>query len=175
MTTGQELRAAELAAAVRDLPGTVTEFLEDLAGEAVDAAVLSQRRTPAPVDNVFGLASGSELVSRSVLLTGRDSGRPFVYACSTIAVERLPVAALRRLEATSEPLGRVLVDHGIETRREPVPGPPTPTPDGGRVVGELGGAAVARRYRIACGGTVAIDVSEWFLRVTCDVLAARPG
>ena len=160
---------------MRVLAGTVTEFLEVLAGEAVDAEVLSQRRTRAPADNVFGLAADAELVSRSVLLTGRDSGRPFVYACSTLATERLPAAVLRRLEGTREPLGRVLVDQGIATRREPVAGPPTPLPDGDRLVGELGGAAVARRYRIACDGTVAIDISEWFLRVTCDPLLTGPG
>jgi chorismate lyase len=174
VTAAQELRAAELAAAVEVLPGTVTEFLEVLAGEVVDAEVLSQHHAPAPADNAFALAAGAELVLRSVLLTGRDSGRPFVYARSTIAAERVPVPVLRRLEQTSEPLGRVLADHGVATRRDPVPGPPVPSPDGERVMGELGGAAVARRYRIACEGTVAIDVSEWFLRVTCDALLAGP-
>jgi chorismate lyase len=175
VTTNQELRAAELAAAVRVLPGTVTEFLEVLAGESVDAEVLSQRHVPASADNAFGLAPGADLLTRSVLLTGRVSGRPFVYARSTMATERLPVTVLRRLQETSEPLGRVLVDHGVSTKREPVPEPPAPSPDGDRVVGELGGAALSRRYRIACEGTVAIDVSEWFLRVTCDALVAGLG
>ncbi|MGH9092047.1 MAG: chorismate--pyruvate lyase family protein [Acidimicrobiales bacterium] len=175
MTTGQELRDAELAAAVRVLPGTVTEFLEARAGEVVDAEVLSQRRTPAPAGNALGLAVGAELVSRSVLLTGRHSGRPFVYARSVLAAERLPPAVLRRLEESREPLGRVLADHGVATRREPVVGPPDLSPDADRVVGELGGAAVARRYRIACDGAVAVHVSEWFLRVTCDALLAGPG
>jgi chorismate--pyruvate lyase len=175
MTARRGIGFAELAATVEALPGTVTELLERLAGEAVDAEVLSQRRTPAPVDNGFGLVAGAELVSRSVLLTGRGSGRAFVYACSTIAADRLPAAALRRLEETREPLGRVLTDLGVEARREPVPGPPTPPPDGVRLLSELGGAAMARRYRIASGGTVAVDVSEWFLPVTCEVLAARSG
>jgi chorismate-pyruvate lyase len=175
VTTNQELAAAELAAAVRMLPGTVTEFLEVLAGESVDAEVLSQRHVPAPPDNAFGLAAGADLLTRSVLLTGRRSKRPFVYARSTMATERLPVTVLRRLQETTEPLGRVLVEHGVVARREPVLEPPASSPDGDRVVGELGGAAVTRRYRIACEGAVAIDVSEWFLRLTCDALAGGLG
>ena len=45
---------------------------------------------------------------RAVLLTGRASGRRFVYAVSTIAGGRLPFSARRKLETSSEPIGRVL-------------------------------------------------------------------
>lgn len=175
MTAARGELAAELAAAVRGLPGTVTEYLEALAGEPVDAEVMSQRHARAPAENVFGLAAGAGLVRRTALLKGRSSGRAFVYAGSTMAVERLPAAVLRRLEASREPIGRVLVDQGLQLTREPVGGPPDPSPEGARVVAALGGCVLSRRYRIVVGEEIAIDVSEWFLRAAGEALPGRSG
>ncbi len=173
MTDTRRALEAELAAAARALPGTVTDYLEVLAGEPVDAEVMSRCHVGAPVDNVFGLPAGADLVRRTALLKGRGSGRAFVYAGSTLAVERLPATVLRRLEMSREPIGRVLADHGLEMAREPVGDPPTPSPVGARVVAALGGAVLSRRYRIAVGGEIAIDVSEWFLRATGDAVDGR--
>ena len=64
-----------LAAALQRSPGTVTDFLERVAGEPIDADVRSQRAGPARRDNQLGLAAGAELLYRSVLLVGPSAIR----------------------------------------------------------------------------------------------------
>lgn len=157
------------------MSGTVTEFLEDLAGEPIDAAVISQRTVRAPADNDLGLATGAELVHRAVVLEGRATGRRFVCARSTIALERLPVEVRRRLEASRDPIGRVLVDHGLHIEREPLASPGPPSAEQAGTVPGIVDAIFSRRYRIVLDAVPAIEISEWFLPSTADALAARPG
>jgi chorismate-pyruvate lyase len=144
--------------------GTVTEFLERLAGEPIDADILSQSTGTAGNDNLLQLESEAELVRRIVLLTGRISGRRFVYAESAIAVDRLPVSARLRLESSQDPIGRVLTNHHLEVRREPLAGPVVATGETPRIIDLLDEAALSRRYRITLGSGPAIVVSEWFLK-----------
>src|SRR5450631_1841652 len=115
--------AGELLTALQHSKGTVTDFLEHLAGEPIDADILSQNAGPAGPDNSLGLGSDAELIRRTVLLTGRISGRGFVYAESAIAVERLPASARRRLESSRDPIGRVFTKHRLEIRWQPLVGP----------------------------------------------------
>ena len=172
MTRVPPPRASDLQIALHHSKGTVTEFLEHLAGEPVDADVLSQDAGPAGPDNSLGLEPDAELIRRSVLLTGRTSGRRFVYAESTIAMERLPWAARLSLESTREPIGRVLRRNGLEIRREPLPGSPIPVRATEGIIDLVDGAALCRRYRIALGSEEAIVVSEWFLQTVPDALAS---
>jgi chorismate-pyruvate lyase len=164
--------ASDLQIALHRSEGTVTEFLEHLAGEPVDADVLSQDAGPAGHDNSLGLEPDAELIRRSVLLTGRTSGRRFVYAESTIAMERLPGDARLRLESTREPIGRVLARNGLAISRQPLPGNPIPVRATGGIVDLLDGAALCRRYRISVGREAAIVISEWFLQTVPDALAS---
>jgi chorismate-pyruvate lyase len=164
--------AAEFLNALQRAKGTVTEFLEYLAGEPIDADILSQNSGPAGNDNSLGLKSEAELVRRIVLLTGRISGRRFVYAETAIAVERLPASARRRLESSRDPIGRVLTKHHLEVRREPLPGPVVATGNTPRIIDLLDRAAHSRRYRITLGSGPAIVVSEWFLQ-TIPALTSR--
>ena len=164
--------AAELLNALQRAKGTVTEFLEHLAGEPIDADILSQNTGTAGNDNLLQLESEAELVRRFVLLTGRMSGRRFVYAESAIAVERLPVSARRSLESSRDPIGRVLSKHHLEVRREPLPGPVVATGKTPRIIELLDRAALSRRYRITLGSGPAIVVSEWFLQ-TIPALTSR--
>jgi len=59
--------AGELLTALQRANGTVTEFLEQLAGEPIDADILSQNAEPAGHDNSLGLESDADLVRRTVL------------------------------------------------------------------------------------------------------------
>jgi len=163
--------AGELLTALQRSKGTVTDFLEHLAGEPIDADILSQKTGSAGKDNLLGLESDAELIHRTVLLTGRRSGRDFVYAESAIAVERLPASARRLLESSRDPIGRVLTKYHFEIRREPLAGPVTATGNSAAIVELLNGVALARRYLITLGSDPAIVVSEWFLQAVPEALA----
>jgi chorismate-pyruvate lyase len=153
--------------------GTVTDFLEHLAGEPIDADILSQKTGTAGNDNLLGLESDAELIYRTVLLTGRRSGRDYVYAESAIAVERLPASARRLLESSRDPIGRVLTKYHFEIRREPLAGPVTATGNSAAIVELLNGVALARRYLITLGSDPAIVVGEWFLQAVPEALASH--
>ena len=92
MTGEPQLEAAGLAATLRSDRGTVTEFLEHLAGEPIDADIVSQHTGPADHGDI-GLPPDRELVRRAVLLTGRMTRRRFVYAESAIAGPASPAGA----------------------------------------------------------------------------------
>jgi|BarGraNGADG00212_1021973.scaffolds.fasta_scaffold20328_2 chorismate-pyruvate lyase len=175
MTGVPQSIAVELMTALQRTSGTVTEFLEHLAGEPIDADILSQIARPAGNDNSLGLASDAEMVRRTVLLTGRTSGRNFVYAESAIAVERLPDSVRQRLELSRDPIGRVLSDHRLSVRREPLAGPVIAVGNAANIANLLDGAALSRRYRIMLGSGPAIVVSEWFLQTVPEALAAHGG
>ena len=186
--------ALELATALARHPGTVTDLLEKLAGEPIDADILWQGPDRAGDDNCLGLGPDEETLRRTVLLTGRATGRRFVYADSTIAGGRLPDSARRQLETSCEPIGRILSDHLLDILREPLPDPrlsqgaqfsPDPplregAPLGqGRSAGQpqiaalLATSPFARRYRLIIGATPTMIVSEWFLPPATEALAAR--
>jgi chorismate-pyruvate lyase len=173
MTGVSSAPSTELLAALERSRRTVTEFLEDLVREPVDADIISQAAGPAGDNNALGLAPGGELVRRAVVLTGRVSGRAFVYAESSIAAERIPGPVRQRLEQSRDPIGRVLVDHHLTVRREPLDGPVVPEVSAHKVGALLRESALSRRYRIMIGGGPAMVVSEWFLRSVSDALAAR--
>ena len=162
--------ARDVAAAVSDAPGTVTEFLEALTGERVDAAVIAQGVLGASPDNRFALAAGADLVRRSVLLEGRETGLAYIYAETVLAPSRLPVAVVRRLETSRDPIGRVLVDHGVRMRRQPIVGP-SPWPGDERAPRPKD-AVCFRLYRIIVADEAAIEVAEWFLRPVAEALVA---
>jgi chorismate-pyruvate lyase len=165
--------AGELLTALQRSKGTVTDFLEHLAGEPIDADILSQKTGTAGNDNLLGLESDAELIYRTVLLTGRRSGRDFVYAESAIAMERLPASARRLLESSRDPIGRVLTKYHFEIRREPLAGPVTATGNSAAIVELLNGVALARRYLITLGSDPAIVVGEWFLQAVPEALASH--
>lgn len=165
--------AGDLLTALQGANGTVTEFLEDLTGEPIDADILSQNAELAGTDNSLGLESDAELVRRAVLLTGRISGRRFVYAESAIAVGRLPASARRRLESSRDPIGRVLTKHRLEVRREPLAGPVVAIGNAPTVTDLLDRTALSRCYLITLGSEPTIVVSEWFLLTVSEALTSH--
>jgi chorismate-pyruvate lyase len=174
MTDVPPSTAAGLTAILRRSGGTVTEFLEDLAGEPIDADILVHRVVPAGDGNALGLIPDAELLRRAVLLTGRATGRVFVYAESAIAAGRLPAPVRQRLERSRDPIGRVLLDHRLTVRREPVAGPVVAETVDEETGALLRRAPLSRRYRIMIGSDPAFVVSEWFLEAVPEALAARP-
>ncbi len=147
----------------------MTEFLEWIAREPIDADIRAQRAVPAWRDNPLDLAAGAELLYRSVFLVGRATGQAYAYAESVIASARIPASVRWCLEQSREPIGRVLRDHGLAVRREPLPGPATGGDVDDAIAHLLAEAPLSRRYRIILGGDPAFAVSEWFLATVADV------
>ncbi len=167
----------ELATALARHAGTVTDLLEQLAGEPIYADILWQGPDRAGDDNGLELGPNEETLRRTVLLTGQASGRRFVYADSTIAGGRLPDSARRQLETSSEPIGRILSDHQLDIWRQPLPDPPASDGHGSghpQIVHLLASSPFARRYRLVIGATPTMIVSEWFLPPATEALAGRP-
>lgn len=175
MTGERQPEVADLAATLRCDRGTVTEFLEHLAGEPIDADIVSQLTGPGDHPGPIGLPSHRELVRRAVLLTGRVTGRRFVYAESAIAADRLPPPVRRRLEVTTDPIGRVLRDHHLRMRREDLADPVVPPDVGADILALLRASALSRRYQLVIGNSPVMVVSEWFLQTVTGALAARSG
>jgi chorismate-pyruvate lyase len=64
------------------------------------------------------LSGNEEAIKRSVVLYGKRTSRYYVYAETYLALERLPKALARDLREGSEPLGRLLLKHRLETFKE---------------------------------------------------------
>ena len=142
---------------------SVTVFLEQLVGEPLDARQLRHAMIRAGAANSLAVGEGHPLLRRSAVLSGRSSDRPYLYAESLLVPERLPADVLRQLEATSNPIGRILAKERIgftrsalpwsDPRRASVSGDP-PVPDQ---------HLLARTYRIDIEDAPAILIWEWFL------------
>ncbi|MGA3146790.1 MAG: chorismate pyruvate-lyase family protein [Acidimicrobiales bacterium] len=162
-----------VSTALRRNTGTVTEWLEHLAGEPIDAVVRHQDMGPALGDDPLGLAPGAPFLQRSVLLTGRGTGLAFVYAESAIAADRLPGSVLSRLQTSRDPIGRVLLDHQLVIRRDLLSDPGAATRADPDVATLLVDGVHSRGYRIVLDGDPVMMVSEWFLGPVSVALTAH--
>ncbi|MHB8219983.1 MAG: chorismate--pyruvate lyase family protein [Acidimicrobiales bacterium] len=163
--------ASQVEGALLRSGGSVTSFLEELAHEPIDADVLAHRPAVPGNPSELDVVPGTQLVLRAVLLTGRRTGRCFVYAETILVVDRLSASVRSRLERTGEPIGRVLGDHGLRFDRQPIEGPPVPGRMGLVVPDVVDGSVLSRRYRIAIDGVAAILVAEWFLPEVVEALS----
>ena len=144
--------------------GTVTAFLEQLVGEPIDAYERHHEKTHSGTTDCLGIGPGLQLLKRTVVLRGRRSATPYLYAESLLVPGRLPAAFFRRLETSVDPIGRILTEHGIAFTRvslsEPDPrhasirGDNPPAPDD---------CALVRSYRVDVAGVPVMMITEWFL------------
>jgi chorismate-pyruvate lyase len=110
---------------------------------------------------------GTEVAVRQVLIQGRFSRTPYVFAVSLVVPERLPEPVRRRLAVQGEGIGRLLNDTGLETRREILwygreRVADLPEPVHSRTSGDF----ISRAYRIIAGGAPIALINEKF---PCDV------
>jgi chorismate-pyruvate lyase len=161
-----------LRAALESTNGTVTDFLEQLVGEGIDAAAHSHRMIAARLPNDLEAAPGEPLLQRAATLRGRGSGSPYVYAESVIVRDRLPTRFLLRLESSTDPIGRILQETGIAITRkslfEPLGFDSCRLNRGVNVVPYL----FARTYRIDSQQVPLMIVTEWFLEALRPFLLA---
>jgi len=146
------------------IDGTVTKFIEAYVMEPVDIRLLGRESTVLPGHHQWlDAASGTELSLRQVLIEGRYSRRPYVYAVSLVVPERLPADARRRLDEEGAGIGRVLGETGMETRREILwYGREHARDVPEDVARRTGGEFVSRKYRIIAGGRPIALINEKF-------------
>lgn len=158
--------------------GTVTHILEAYAGERMRVAKLSQGIGPATTSiPELDIAPGDEVMQRRILLQGSRSGTSFLYAESIIIPSRLPASIRKGLLETDEPIGRLLADNRLETRREITSVTQEPAADLADHFGIDGDAVLhARNYVIVSGGRPVMRISEKFpvTSFTSVDLAAEP-
>ena len=99
--------------------GTVTDMLQGLCRERIMARKLTQNVQPAPCQiDPLDLASGGSLMRRSVVLQGFETGTNYIYADSSIAIDRLDVGFREALLNSDTPIGRLWRDRRLEVFKE---------------------------------------------------------
>ncbi len=143
--------------------GTLTEILEASFLERIQLIKVAQCVVPANHGHSYLTPkNGEPVMERKILLRGSESGRNYVYAESLIAVDRLDSALCGELLNSEIPLGRLWLEHKLETFKEM-------NEVEYRKSGELsayfdGDSAsllIERRYRVWSGKKVVMVVTEF--------------
>ena len=146
------------------IDGTVTKFIEAYTMEPIEVVLLDQAERELTADHAWlEVSSGSTVITRQVLLRGRYNQRLYAYAVSLLVVERLPAPVRANLRQHPGGLGRILLEHQLETRRdvlwygrERIRHLPDP-------VGLLNDERfISRTYRIVAGGAPLMLINEKF-------------
>jgi chorismate-pyruvate lyase len=146
------------------IDGTVTKFIEAHQMEPVDVTRLSQRSSVLPSeDSRLEAAAGESVIVREVLLTGRYSRTVYAYAISLLVPGRLPEQLAGEVQIDGASLGRILLGHRLETRREVLWFGREQLDDLPEAVRQhTGDEFVSRTYRIIAGGLPVLLISEKF-------------
>ena len=144
--------------------GSVTSLLE------------ASFRAPVAVDTLTNAVDGERPRSlhRTAVLRLADSGRPLLRATSVLAVDRLPAGARTALLAGDAPIGSVLREARLETRRELAPyTEDTATAEDAAALGIPQGSPVYERtYRIVSFSRELAVVTERVPATLFDAAAA---
>jgi chorismate-pyruvate lyase len=163
------MTSAHLKKVLLESTGMLTELLEALFGEPVDAERLKHETWEVDSDNVINTDVGHELLHRTALLRGRATKTPYLYAESLIACDRLPKAVSTQLGHTDTPLGRALASQGIDFTRKMLGEPrgcPMSTDE--QLLALVRSADAGRSYRILIDDVPVVAVDEWFLPAALD-------
>jgi chorismate-pyruvate lyase len=149
--------------------GMMTELLETLFDEPIDAERLKHESLEADADKLIKLEEGHELLHRAALLRGRVTRRPYLYAESLIACDRLPEAVTAQLRHTDTPLGRALVAQGLVFRRKMLGNPRrSPRSCDAQLLPLIRSGDAMRSYQILIDDEPVVAVDEWFLPAVLD-------
>jgi chorismate-pyruvate lyase len=164
-----------LEVALESTSGTVTDFLEQLVGESIDAHGCRHELIGSHDWSALRAGQDQPLLHRSATLQGRDSGRSYVYAESVIVTSRLPAGFGHRLETGNDPIGRILAEEGIEATRQALA-----EPHGFILAGSseppvaFSDYLLVRTYRIDdVADTPLMAITEWFLPALVPFLPSQ--
>ena len=117
----EKLKSFDIPTCLRVCAGTdgsVTFLLEIMTRHPT--AVVTEYQYVIPADErmaqIFGVAVGADINDRVVTLTSGDI--PYVYARSLSPLEKMPEGVRCDMMKADIPIGRILRDHNIETRRD---------------------------------------------------------
>ena len=99
--------------------GTLTKILETYLNEIIQVVKISEKIIPitqdiAPLD----IRAGTEVMKRNILLQGETSQRNWLYAESTIVLERIGKKFREQLINSHIPIGKLWLEHKTETFKE---------------------------------------------------------
>lgn len=98
--------------------GRVTDIIEAYAREPICVVKLAETLDePGHIPNLK-VSDDDDVLFRSLLLQGTNTGTDYMYATSLVVAGRVPTAMLEALLYTDTPFGRLLVTHRVETLRE---------------------------------------------------------
>jgi chorismate-pyruvate lyase len=128
---------------------------------SVTALLEASFRAPIAVEARSSAVAGGRLRRTAVLRNAAD-GRPLIRATSELALDRLPPRARAALLTGEQPIGAVLRDARLETRRELAPyRADAATADDAAELGVVQGSAVFERtYRVVSGSRPLATVTE---------------
>jgi beta-ribofuranosylaminobenzene 5'-phosphate synthase len=146
--------------------GSVTRILEILTGRPVVVETLSRRMDPADreVAGWLGVDVGSRVNYRVVKLGNRGRGRVLVVAWSWIALSRLSGGMRRDLTSTDIPIGKIILKHRLEVRREilSIDLVPATREQAEYFKIQERSPLISKVYNIIRGGDVLIRINEFF-------------
>ena len=136
--------------------GSVTLLLELLTGKAVEVRTLEQGVVKATPDmaELLEIEEGDEVNNRLVTLNAGET--VYVLAKSLAPISRMPQKMRDDLMRADIPIGRILREHKLETRRDIMKVEMT----GSEFFGEV--PVLSREYRIIHKGRVLMWINEWF-------------
>jgi len=144
--------------------GTLTEILEAAFLERIQLVkVLQQVVSPVSSHECLEWKDGEAVLERRVLLRGERSRKNYVYAESLIGIDRLGPGFRQGLVESNMPLGRLLLEHQLETYKEMIQ-------VRSQSAGELSlyfecsetALLLIRSYRVVSGGKPVMIITEHF-------------
>ncbi len=144
--------------------GTLTEILEAHFLEHVQLIKLSQHVVTATASHAqFEPDEKEKFLERKVLLRGSNSGNTYVYAESMIAMERLNPRLYDQLLNSNTPLGRLWLEHKLETFKELTEIKCQPANDLSQHFGcAASSPLLSRTYRVVTNAKPVMIISEYF-------------
>lgn len=146
------------------IDGTVTQFIEAWSLEPVAVRRIGQcNDSLESAEPWLELDAGAPVIRRRVLLSGTQSGRFYAWADSLIAAGRIDVRMRGALDLQGGGIGRILIEAGLESRREALwYGREGPGGAPAVVTGLWSGDFLLRSYRVLVAGQPLMLITERF-------------
>ncbi|MCX7096625.1 MAG: chorismate pyruvate-lyase family protein [Methylococcales bacterium] len=102
--------------------GTLTKLLENLLGEQLTVVKIHEIvETTEENFPYLDLQANQPVIHRKICLQGQDTGTNWLYAESTIVLDRLPPLFRQELLESKIPIGKLWAKHRVETFKELLP------------------------------------------------------
>ena len=144
--------------------GTLTETLEAYLSEKIRLVKLSEDIVPITQDILpLDITRGQEVIERKILLQGKISRNNWIYAESTLVPDRLDEKLKHGLLVSQEPMGRLWLEHKLETFKEIVDSALEPAEDLADYFKiKRSDKLLSRTYRVFSGRKPIIMITEKF-------------